>query len=702
MVIYLYNTIIDEINHNSRIIKAKFWLIPNLGYKILIGRNLIHHLGYQLVPIDKDDQVVNTDIVHKADLSHLQLAEDDVFYARINYDVALDNIKTNTSNETKTIMGNCSQWLAKNIRQLLHEYRGNIATNEADVGKMPGFQLKIRLKPNAKPFKLNQPYNLHPYHREEAYRQIQVLLNAGWIRPSRSPWAAGITFSAKKNGELRMCIDFRQLNLRIVDERFPMPTMTELLSKFKNKKYLTSIDLKSGYWNIEVAEEDREKLAFITPWGLYEWNRMPFGIKTAPMVFQKAMYKIFEGLDFVLVYLDDIVILSDNEKQHLKHIREVLHRLQRNNIKMRLDKCTFAVSELEYLGHIVNADHQKPTPGYTGKIINCKVPKSKKDVEAFLGLCNWIGRFIPNLSQLTKGLYSLTHKNKHFIWEDEHQKAFDVIKKAIHNIKALRLPDINKTFYVETDASNHSLGAVLLQKDENDVLQPVEWLSKSFDQSQTNWSIGEKECYAAIYAIERWERYLKPNRFILYTDHKNLALLFNFARIFKGNKLWRWALRLQEYSFTVTARPGTAHIVSDYLSRYNHHFRYDTDPPQTKYKTIYFRDEEMNIIAECSDIPTYQQNIREQIHYAKHYVVPKPNGPDIIIYPLSKYLAYHTTNHYCAANKVVNSLYLSKYVDKIHILKTPQTYALHEGNVINIVIKPITLYFLIVLMDVKG
>jgi len=562
----------DTILFRNRLVETHFYLIPNLGYNLILGRNTLRHMGYRFRYVDEEGERLKKLLTHHADLSHWELDNDDLFFNRIDYDINIEDLRN-----SKTTIGDCSPTLEGQVKQILKNYIDRLAKHEADCGHIDPRKFDIEctlpLKEGARPFKLSQPYNLHPLFEKEARRQIEVLLKAGWIRKSKSPWASGITFSRKKNGELRFCTDLRQLNLRLLDQTTLIPKIPDLLAKFKGKKCFTSLDLKSGYWNIEIAEDDREKTAFLTPWGHFEWCRMPFGIKTAPLIFQRAMEQVFKGLDFVLIYLDDIVILSDNEAEHADHLRQVFQRLKEYNMKVRLDKCQFAVKELEYLGHLVNSTSQSPTPTYKGKVVNCRVPKNKKELESFLGLCNWISRFVPVISDLTNRLYKATHKKKPFVWSDALQADFDRIKAVIDQIKSLRLPDFSKRFYVETDASIHSLGAVLLQQDERGLLQPVEWLSKSFDQTQLNWSIAEKECFAAIYAIEKWEKYLKPQRFTLYTDHANLALLFNFARIFKGNKLWRWALRLQEYSFDVVARPGSEHVISDYLSRYNDHLQ---------------------------------------------------------------------------------------------------------------------------------
>ena len=644
--ITLRDYVLTKIQQRNREIDCKLYLIPKLGFHIILSRNAIKHLGYKLIHVDNTNKPIK--FVHHADLSHLQLDENDPFYNRIDYgrvlDASMHPINTTSDNErwaqaqsasnlAKVSIGDCSDKLKDGIHQLIKNNQSIVAQSEADVGLVPGVELELELKPGARPFAIKQPYNVHAQYYKEAMRQIDLLLTAGWIRPSKSPWAAGITFSEKKTGGLRMCMDLRQLNLRLKDLRHGMPDITALISKFHGKNCISSLDLKSGYWNIAIAECDKQKTAFLAPDGtLYEWNRMPFGIKTAPMFFQKIMSDIFKGLAFVQVYLDDVVVLSETESEHLDHLKIVFDRLRKYNLKMRLDKCTFAVKEIEYLGFVVDATSHRPTARYSGKILDCKVPTSKKELEAFLGLCNWIGRFIPNLSGMTRPLYELTHKNAKYIWTDVHHKLFNEIKSKIQCIDRLYLPDLNKDFYVETDASEYGMGAVLMQKDDKGVLQPVEWLSKSFDQTQLNWSVGEKECYAAIHAIEKWEKYLKVRHFTLYTDHQNLSTLFNFARIFKGNKLWRWALRLQEYSFTVTARPGSQQVVSDYLSRYiDQAFKGKYPAKIVIYADSHDKDSSP-VQAHVNDPNIYLNHIIDRYIHHNNYIYARPHNT---VYKLS-------------------------------------------------------------------
>lgn len=558
----------DDILIGYRMCRARFYLIDDISYDIIVGRNTLNKLGYRLIQVDTEGNPNYSKYTHYADLSHMELPNNDPWYERIAYpiqDIRSDYSQVESRNVLqKTFIGDIPDNALSTLRDMLSKLP--TAQHEVDAGTIPNYCADITLQEGAQPYAIKQPYRMHPSLADEAQRQIELLVQAGWIKKSKSPWAAGITFAQKKTGGLRMCMDYRPLNLRIIDHRGNMPDINTLFTQFKGKKRISTLDLKSGYWHIKLNPKHTHLTAFLTPWGLYEWTRLPFGIKTAPLIFQAVMREIFKDMDFVLVYLDDICILSDNLKQHMKHLKLVFKRIQQYNLKLRLDKCQFCVSEINYLGYTINATHYKPTRKYTTKVLNCPVPKSKKELQSFLGMVQWIKRFMPPFEQYSSVLYELTHKHVKWRWGEVHQKSFDRIQNMIRNIQHLHVPDITKPFYIETDASYHALGAVLLQK-VNGTLAPVEWCSKSFDKTQINWDIGEKECYAVIHAVEKWKHFLYQH-FTIFTDHKNLATLFNYARTFRGNKLWRWALRLQEFSFTVTARPGTEQVLSDYLSRY--------------------------------------------------------------------------------------------------------------------------------------
>ena len=284
-----------------------------------------------------------------------------------------------------------------------------------------------------------------------------------------------------------------------------------------------------------------------------------------PAVFQRAVDHVFKGLNFVKLYLEDVLIVRKTEIEHFNHIKIVFERLKQYNIKLRLDKCKFFQKELKYLGHIINKDGIKPDTKYIDKVIKLKEPTTKKEVERFLGMVQWLGKFIPNLSKYTEPISKLKRKDVKFIWNDKTQQAFNKIKNAVKLAKGLKYPNFDETFYVITDASDYAIGAVLMQLDSKKKLVPIEFMSKQLDTHQRNWHCSEKEVYAILFALEKWKQYLLRKKFIIYTDHRNLVELIKVPKY--NSKLNRWLLRLQPFHFEARWIAGCNNIPADYLSR---------------------------------------------------------------------------------------------------------------------------------------
>ena len=295
---------------------------------------------------------------------------------------------------------------------------------------------------------------------------------------------------------------------------------------------------------------------------------MPFGPTNAPMYFQKAMQEIFGHLDFVTVYLDDISILSETIEQHKQHLKIIFDLLNKHCIKLRLDKCLWGVQETEYLGFIVDKLGIKCKESYVRKIMNVPRPTNKTGLKRFLGLVQFLHSFIPQLHQQTSVLAPLTsiHEPDKIIWNNNEILAFEQIKEMVQSVKPLAHPLMTEPFHVFTDASKNGLGGMLAQVHDGKI-QPVAYCSKVFSETQQNWHVSEQEVYAAIYCVEKWSHLLRHQKFTLHTDHKNLQKLFNTAINFKSGKLFRWAVRLQDYHFECKYIKGIDNVVADYLSR---------------------------------------------------------------------------------------------------------------------------------------
>ena len=442
------------------------------------------------------------------------------------------------------------------------------AAHMADIGVLPDVQFEIHLTNGARPF-YAKPY---PHSHEKALdsrRQIQELLAGGFIRVSESSWAAPYLMvpkpTRKGKREWRMAIDYRGLNARTRKDRYPIPTMRDLYAKLRGGKIFSCLDLRSGYHHIAVKPEDRPKTAFITEYGLFEWTRMTFGFCNAPSVFQRAMDKVFGDMDNVLVYIDDIVIATETEEEHLKVLTEVFARLRKHGMTLRLIKCKFFQREVKYLGLVVNQDGIRCDEDYVRKVLTFKRPTTIKELERYLGMVAWLGRFIPNLSKLTSALTSMGKKK--FEWNDECQRHFEAIQRAVHHAKLLRHPDLNRPFFVQTDASEVALGAVLLQDFGGKHLEPIEFISRKLTDCETRWHCSEQELVAVVYACNRWIKFLLPKPFTVFTDHKNLEILFTKGPGMKSKKLQRWIVQLQQFDFTAKYLPGKDNYIADFLSR---------------------------------------------------------------------------------------------------------------------------------------
>ena len=430
-----------------------------------------------------------------------------------------------------------------------------------------GFAIKFKNGVNTEPIQCPEyPHNLQ--HTTEVERQLKYLRKINFVSYSTSPWRFPTFIVSKKNGEARIVFDYRKLNAITERMSYPLPSIEQLVNKFHGKQFISTIDIKSGYWHIPIKPEDRPKTAFVFNGRLYEWNVMPFGPTNSPPYFQKVMNDVFHDMEeYVTVYMDDITILSDNAIQHKQHLKSVFQRLQKYGIKIRPDKCEFAQKSVHYLGFKVDGNGFHITDKYKCKIRNVPIPKTKKQLQRFIGLVQYLHKFIPSLQISLKPFHELLHKNRRFEWNHEHNELFGSIKNKITNASFLSHPDLTKGFEAYCDASIDGIGAVLAQKDHDGNLKIVQFSSKLFNKTQRNWHVSEQEIYAVIHAVEKWRPYLIGQQFRVHTDHKNLAELFNRAKNFKAGKLYRWAVRHQDFDFIAEHIPGHENVFADYLSR---------------------------------------------------------------------------------------------------------------------------------------
>ncbi|KAL2230223.1 UNVERIFIED_CONTAM: Transposon Tf2-12 polyprotein [Sesamum indicum] len=406
------------------------------------------------------------------------------------------------------------------------------------------------------------PYRMAPVELHELKKQIEELLGKGFIRPSTSPWGAPVLFVKKKDGSMRLCVDYRQLNRVTVKNKYPLPRIDDLLDQLKGATIFSKIDLRSGYWQLRIAENDIPKTAFRTRYGHYEFLVMPFGLTNAPAAFMALMNRTFqEYLDhFVIVFIDDILVYSKDRDEHEQHLRIVLQILKEKELYAKLSKCEFWVNQVIFLGHVVSGDGVMPDPSKVKAIMEWRVPKNATEVRSFLGLAGYYRRFVEGFSIIAGPLTKLLRKGVEFEWTEKCQQSFDELKKRLTSNPILVLPSGSGGYIVYTDASKRGLGCVLMQNG-----KVIAYASRQLKNHELNYPTHDLELAAIVHALKIWRHYLYGEKFQILTDHKSLKYILTQKELNLRQR--RWIELLKDYDCTIDFHPGKANVVADALSR---------------------------------------------------------------------------------------------------------------------------------------
>jgi transposase InsO family protein len=390
---------------------------------------------------------------------------------------------------------------------------------------------------------------------------VSELMAQGFIEKSCSPFAAPVLFVKKKDGTLRMVIDYRALNAITVKIRYPLPRIDDLLDKLGQAKYFTSLDLMSGYHQIRINPTDVPKTAFQTPEGQYQFKVLSFGLCNAPATFQAVMNGIFSDMlnTSVVVYLDDILIFSKTEKDHIRDVRAVLDVLRKEKFYAKLSKCAFFKQETIFLGHLVGQDGIKPDPAKVKAVKDWPVLTNVKEVRSFLGLTNYFRKFIQGYAKMAHPLHQLTKANAMFHWSEECQHAFTALKRTLTSAPVLQAPDITQPYQVICDASGIGIGAVLMQGN-----GPIAFESRKLNPAQINYSTGEQELFAVVHAYTIWRCYLEGAKSTVITDH-HPNTYFQSQSVLSRRQA-RWSEYMQRFDYTWEYQPGRTNV-ADPLSR---------------------------------------------------------------------------------------------------------------------------------------
>lgn len=412
----------------------------------------------------------------------------------------------------------------------------------------------------------------YPYfHKEEVRKQIDSMLNQGIIRPSISPWSSPIWIVPKKidasgQKKWRLVVDYRKLNEKTVGDRYPIPNITDILDKLGRCMYFSTLDLASGFHQIEVNERDIQKTAFNVDSGHYEFVRMPFGLKNAPSTFQRVMDNILREHigKRCLVYMDDIIVFSTSLQEQIQNLKSVFESLAKANMKIQLDKSEFLRKEVAFLGHVVTPEGVKPNPEKIATISNWPIPKNEKELKGFLGVMGYYRKFIKGFAKIAKPLTSCLRKGESITYTKPFLEAFEKCKSILTSSQVLIYPDFEKPFILTTDASNYAIGAVLSQGPVGQD-RPIAFASRTLSKTEENYSTIEKELLAMEWGCKYFRPYLFGRQFTLFTDHKPLTYAIDLKD--KTGRLSRMAVRMKEYEAHVKYRPGNQNVVADGLSR---------------------------------------------------------------------------------------------------------------------------------------
>ncbi|GJX70156.1 putative reverse transcriptase domain-containing protein [Tanacetum coccineum] len=387
-------------------------------------------------------------------------------------------------------------------------------------------EFRIDLIPGASPV-VRSPYRLAPSEMLELSNQLKELQEKGFIRPSHSPWGAPVLFVKKKDGSMRMCIDYRELNKLTIKNRYPLPRIDDLFDQLQGACCFSKIDLRSEYHQLRVQEEDIPKTAFRTRYGHFEFTVMPFGLTNALAIFMDLMNRVYKPyLDkFIIVFIDDILIYSKSEEEHEAHLKTILDLLKKEKLYAKFSKCEFWLQEVQFLGHVVNRDDIHVDP-----------------------------------SKIAKPLTLLTQKNKTYVWGDKQDEAFQILKEKLCNAPVLALPDGPDDFVVYCDASKQGFGCVLMQRG-----KVIAYASRQLKIHENNYTTHDLELGAVVFALKIWRHYLYGTKSVIYTDHKSLQYIFDQKELNMRQR--RWIELLSDYECEIKYHPGKANVVADALSR---------------------------------------------------------------------------------------------------------------------------------------
>lgn len=471
----------------------------------------------------------------------------------------------------------------------------------------------IKLSPGAVPFSLKTPRRIPLPLMPKVKNELQRMEKMGVISRVEEPtqWCAGIVVVPKKSGDPRICVDLTKLNESVQREKFILPSVEQTLGLLAGARLFSKLDANMGFWQIPLAEESAKLTTFITPFGRYFFNRLPFGIASAPEHFQNRMVtEVTEGLDGVVCHMDDILVWGRSQEEHDTRLHAVLQKMEQAGITLNVDKCSLSQKKVKFLGHIISDFGVQPDPAKTAAVQEMPEPTTVTELRSFLGMVNQLGKFIPHLAEKDKPLRDLLSKRNCWVWGEAQATAFRELKENLTSTPVLALYDANKPIKVSADASSYGLGAVLLQQENND-WRPVAYASRSLTPVEQRYAQVEKEALGLTWACERFRDFLIGQYFEMETDHKPLLSLLGAQELdILPPRIQRFRMRLMRYSYKISHVPGKSLWTADVLSRAPLPASKDNTNEELMESTNIYVD---NIVEHLPASQSFLDNLREHL-----------------------------------------------------------------------------------------
>ena len=542
--------VVENVNNNTYIIRTPDRRKPTQ----IIHVNLLKAYHSRETGSGSVETVVNLNF--KVDESKEDNSLEDLIHS------SMPQTNTDVLKNLDLFLNHLTPWQSQDIKELILGF----PTLSHDFPRKTGVLLHdIELVPGTAPIR-QQAYRVGPERKSKMKMEVEYLIRHGLARPSKSPWASPCILVPKEDGSLRFCTDYRKINNLTIKDSYPLPLVDDLIDSVGQAKFVTKIDLLKGYYQVGLTERAKLISAFITPFGLFQYEVMPFGLTNAPSTFQRLVNFIIQDLEGVYCYLDDIIVTGQSWEEHLHRLKSLFVRLEEAGLTINLKKSVFCKASVTYLGHIVGDGNVRPKTANIKAVLEYPVPTTRKSLQRFLGLASYYRRFCKNFSSVAAPLTSLTSTKNKFMWDNECQASFEALKLFLCNNPVLKSPDFNKPFILHVDASDTGAGGVLLQESPDGMFHPVSYTSSKFKPHQKSYSTIEKEALSLVLALQKYECYLQgAAEVIVFTDHNPLTFLDKMKA--HNQRLLRWSLYLQKFPLKINHIKGTKNFMADALSR---------------------------------------------------------------------------------------------------------------------------------------